>query len=243
MGHGYLQQPAARNVLRGTDYCLNNGGAWAAFGSGMDRRTPCGDAPGQDRFLVRGEEGYAGVAGTYASGGTLTAKVQLTANHLGRWGLALCPSENETVQCFDAHPLLQTGTGQRWVGVAGGQMSFGANFALPHVPPGAYTLQWTYWTANSCRYPGMQPPFTQSDLPVCFQSGAVPEVFENCADLVITGGVSPKPKPEPKPEPKPTPKPPKKPLPFTPPGLEGCVRGAGWYRPGLGRKCLRVPGY
>lgn len=180
-GHGYLAHPAARNVQLNSDYCpacLNAGGTWTVFADGLPgRHGVCGDAwngPKKHERFVR-------TADTYRRGGTLHARVVLTANHAGRWGLKLCPAATATQACFDAHPLRRT-NGKRFVRVKGGRDAYEAAFRLPRgVTCTRCVLQWTYETANSCNLSG-SPHIT--GVPACRDSTNW-ERFWNCADIAI----------------------------------------------------------
>lgn len=212
--HGTLENPRARNVIRNTDYCphcLNNGGAWETFGGGKDRRTPCGDPPGSARFLRDGDQGFAGFAQTLAPGDAMPVRVELTTNHLGKMTFALCPSARESTECFDSHVL-------KTIGVPDGVLSFESSVIIPrNVEAGPHTLRWQYWTANSCTYRDLAREYTNPNVPVCFENGAVPEIFTNCADVQIA----------PIAESSPT------------TTLKPCLFGDKWFRPGRGKRCIK----
>lgn len=184
-GHGYLADPAARNVQRNSDYCpqcLNGGGTWAVYRSGLPGRYGvCGDA--YDGPMPH-QRGPYRVAETYRAGGTLRARVVLTANHLGRWGLKLCPDPDRVSQgCFNAHVLRRSDGKGPWTRVPASKTSFVTSYDLP---PGLRcercVLQWTYETGNSCNLPG-SPRI--AGVSSCRKSTNW-ERFWNCADIKIS---------------------------------------------------------
>ena len=181
-GHGFLERPAARNVQLNSGYCpscLNAGGTSTVYAAGLPGRYGvCGDpwnGPKPHERFVR-------VAGTYRRGGTVRARTVLTANHLGRWGLKLCPFPRATQACFDAHPLLRT-NGKPFVRVTAARHAYEATFRLPRgLTCSRCVLQWTYETANSCNLPGS--PWIPG-VSRCRES-ANWERFWNCADIEVT---------------------------------------------------------
>lgn len=180
-GHGYLAEPASRNLVRNSDYCpacLNGGGTWQVYASGLPGRYGvCGD-PYRG---PRPHETPGRAVQTYRAGQAIKVRVQLTANHLGRWGLKLCPSSKPTQSCFNRLPLKRT-DGKRYTNVPGGRTAFTAVYRLPKgLKCSKCTLQWTYETANSCNLPG-SPRI--GGLPSCQQSPNW-ERFWNCADVRI----------------------------------------------------------
>lgn len=183
-GHGYLAQPAARNVQRNSDYCpqcLNGGGTWTVFSAGLPGRYGvCGDAWNGPKPHERGP---FRVAGTYRAGGTLRARVVLTANHRGRWGLKLCPSRTGKQSCFDAHVLKRADGKGPWTQVPANQNSFTVSYRLPRgLKCRQCVLQWTYETGNSCNLSGGSGSIT--GVSRCTQSTNW-ERFWNCADIAI----------------------------------------------------------
>lgn len=180
-GHGYLAQPASRNLVRNSDYCpacLNGGGTWQVYASGLPGRYGvCGDAyKGPRPHEIPGR-----AVQTYRSGQSIKVRVELTANHMGRWGLKLCPSSTPTQSCFNRLPLKRT-DGKRYTNVPSSRNTFTATYRLPKgVTCSKCTLQWTYETANSCNLPG-SPRI--AGLPACQRSPNW-ERFWNCADIRI----------------------------------------------------------
>lgn len=193
-GHGFLASPAARNVQHNSDYCpqcLNGNGPWTVFAGGRKRYGVCGDPWNGARNHEAGGR-YATpprVAAVYRAGQVFTARVTLTANHLGRWSLGLCrlPSARmspaseraaTTQRCFK---LLQRADGRGpYTPVPGGAYSFAVRYRLPRgVRCKRCVMQWYYETANSCTIPG-----TPGNMPSCATS-RVQELFWNCADVAI----------------------------------------------------------
>lgn len=182
--HGYLAYPAARNVQRNTGYCpscLNAGGTDAVFAKGLPGRWGvCGDPYDSSRPH---EKGPFKIAGTYKSGGTLDAKVTLTANHEGRWSLRLCTDPTKVTQrCFDKILLRRADGRGPFTPVPGEAYDFRVRYRLPKVRCARCVLQWTYETGNSCNPPGIAAP--KAWLPSCAAS-TDGEQFWNCADIAI----------------------------------------------------------
>lgn len=187
--HGFLAQPAARNVQHDSNYCaacLNAGGPATVFAQGLPgRHGVCGDAWNAPKDHEAGGK-YATptrLAGTYLAGGTLKARVTLTANHGGRWSLRLCPAATRATQrCFDAMLLRRADGRGAYTPVPTDASDFSVTYALPRgVRCRHCVLQWTYETGNSCTPPGMTPV---RGLPSCAASTAG-EQFWNCADIRI----------------------------------------------------------
>ncbi len=183
--HGYLATPAARNVLRNSDYCpqcLNAGGPSVVYAHGQPGKWgACGDPWNGPRPH---EKGPYKITGAYKSGGTVDARVVLTANHLGRWSLRLCTNPGDTSQrCFDKNLLRRADGKGPFVQVPGEAYDFKTKFVLPKVRCSRCVLQWTYETGNSCNPPGTQKP--TAGLPSCDKSTRG-ERFWNCADISIS---------------------------------------------------------
>lgn len=186
--HGYLAHPAARNVQHNSDYCpscLNAGGPAVVYSHGLPgRHGLCGDPWNRPKHHEAGGK-YATptkIAGIYDSGGTLEAKVILTANHGGRWSLRLCPTpERLTQRCFDRFLLRRADGKGPFTPVPGEASVFHARYKLPRgVKCKTCVLQWTYETGNSCNPRGMK----RHGLPSCDHS-TDGEQFWNCADISI----------------------------------------------------------
>lgn len=184
LAHGYLAQPAARNVQHNSDWCpqcLNGGGV-------------CGDpSDGPRNHEAFGKYATQRLAATYASGGTLRARVVITANHLGRWGLRLCALDDDSPaaerralpDCFER--LKRADGGGTWVYLSSSASESSATFRLPKgVRCKRCVLQWRYQTGNSCTPRGTPPRHANPHLQECGTPGApVMERFTNCADVRI----------------------------------------------------------
>lgn len=195
--HGYLAQPAARNVQRNSDYCphcLNGGGPWLVYASGRPgRHGLCGDPWNGPKHHEAGGK-YATpprVAAVYRAGQTFRARVKLTANHKGRWSLRLCPvpgggsasAERRalTQKCLDAHLLRRADGKGPFTRVPENRSDFVVKYRLPRgLRCKRCVMQWTYETGNSCNPPGIRG----SGLPSCAVS-TNGERFWNCADVSI----------------------------------------------------------
>lgn len=199
-GHGYLAGPAARNVQRNTDWCpqcLNAGGPWTVYARGRPARYGvCGDPWNAARRHEAGGSKATPprLAATYRAGQTFVAKVVLTANHLGRWSLRLCPvprgasaaAERAAVTqaCFDKHLLRRADGRGAFTPVPGGASTFAVKYVLPKgLRCERCVMQWTYETGNSCNPPGIAAP--QPGMESCATS-TNGEGFWNCADVRIT---------------------------------------------------------
>jgi len=189
--HGFLADPAARNVQHNSDYCpscLNAGGPGVVFAHGRHARYGvCGDPWNRPKHHEEGGK-YATpprVAGRYRAGGTLDAKVILTANHGGRWSLRLCPNPKRVTQrCFDRFLLRRADGRGPFTPVPGETSVFRVTYRLPKgVRCERCVLQWHYETGNSCNPPGI--PGAVRGLPRCDRSTAG-EAFWNCADIRIS---------------------------------------------------------
>lgn len=182
--HGYLAKPAARNVQHLSDYCPQ-----CLNGPGM-----CGDLPGQPRHEAFGK--YASppdVAETYEAGGMLRARVVITANHRGRWGLKLCalpdtsPRTERAAMPGCLKRLKRTGGKGSYVYLWPSASVSTAAFRLPRgVTCERCVLQWLWETGNSCTPPGTPAKYANGALQTCGSASAPPgETFTNCADIRI----------------------------------------------------------
>lgn len=168
--HGYLAQPAARNVMRNSDYCPH-----CLTGPGV-----CGDPRG-----VHTHEKEGRVAAKYRKGQVIKAHVVITANHGGRWSLGLCASTREKASCFKK--LRRADGGGVYVYLPASASSSSAKF---HLPKGLAcrrcVLRWLYETGNSCTPRGTPPKYANPHVQVCGTRGAPRmETFTNCADVSI----------------------------------------------------------
>lgn len=197
--HGYLASPAARNVQHNSDWCpqcLNAGGPWTVYAKGHPARYGvCGDPWKGPRDHEAGGRHATPprLAATYAAGQTFVARVRLTANHLGRWSLRLCPVPDGaspaaeraavTQKCFDKHLLKRADGKGPYTPVPGGASDFAVKYRLPAgLRCRRCVVQWTYETGNSCNPPGIPNP--QRGMESCATS-TNGEAFWNCADVRI----------------------------------------------------------
>lgn len=182
--HGYLAEPSARNVQHNSDYCPQ-----CLSGPGV-----CGDPRGQLSHEPFGK--YASppiIAAKYPAGGTLKAKMVITANHQGRWYLELCPLKNTSPKsersairngCLEKLRLAN-GKGQ-YVYISSSASTSSGTFQLPKgVTCGRCVLRWVWETSNTCNPKGMPKEYSNQYVGVCRrpQDG---EQFRNCADIQIT---------------------------------------------------------
>lgn len=196
--HGFMEQPAARNVQHNSDWCahcLNAGGADTVWSSGGKiRYGVCGDAWNGPKHHEAGGK-FASppkIAGRYKTGKTMTVRVVLTANHVGRWSLRLCPLADpspraETRQLTDAClKAVQRADGSGpYTYVPANVSTFVVKYRLPKgVSCKRCVLQWLYETGYTCRPPGTPARYVGSNVPACGPS-AKGEIFVNCADIAI----------------------------------------------------------
>lgn len=186
--HGFLALPRARNVQHNSDWCPGC----------LNGARVCGDPdegrPGPHEAFGK----YASpprIAARYPSGGTIAVRVRLTANHMGRWSLRLCPLPDPspagerralTQRCLDRWLLRRADGGGPFTPVPGHLYDFHVRYRLPRgLTCRRCVLQWTYETGNSCRPPGLPgAAFAGSNLETCgrWMRG---ERFVNCADISV----------------------------------------------------------
>lgn len=201
--HGYLEHPAARNVVHNSDYCphcLNAGGAreTAERGWGL-----CGDrAAGARDHEAFGKYGPDGrVRASWRAGDVVVVRVRLTTNHLGKMRFYLCPLPGDgslgterrvlSERCFRDHALRVVGGSRRnrLVVVTGGVYEFAVRLRLPRgLTCRRCVLRWFYRTGNSCTPAGVPAELANPHLDRCKQYPDTPpaEVFLNCADVRIS---------------------------------------------------------
>jgi hypothetical protein len=132
--HGFMAEPAARNVVHNSDYCPHcwssggpgltyaGGRKWTASGSKMwdpkknAAHGVCGDPhTGPLNHEAGGKFATKKITGTYARGQTITLRVKITAPHGGRFIFGICPVPDGasdaaeraavTQQCMDRNRL------------------------------------------------------------------------------------------------------------------------------------------
>lgn len=163
-GHGYLAYPVSRNVISSNycPQCFNGPGA-------------CGDPRGEHSHEKPGRP-----TATLKRGGTLRARVVITANHLGRWSLALCPTTAP-----GCSRLLRRADGAgAYVYLPGSASSSTATFRIPRRAPARGVLRWRYETGNTCTPRGTPRRFANPSLATCVPSSPQ-EIFSGCADVKL----------------------------------------------------------
>lgn len=173
MCHGYLAMPAARNVQHNSDYCPHC----------LNGPEVCGDPAGQHHHETGGKYGTSRTVRAYASGGLLKARVVITANHVGRWSLSLCPKRIPTKKCFKRLKLAD-GKGS-YVYLSHSAHSSSATFRIPRgTKCKQCVVRWLYETGNSCTPRGTPRRYANPGLGMCgvWMNG---ETFANCADVRI----------------------------------------------------------
>ena len=205
MGHGFLAQPRARNVVFNSNYCphcLNAGGSGATAGGAHGI---CGDAADGERSHEEGGKFFSDQPqATFRKGGDAEFKVQISANHHGRFLFRICEytgSEKAalTEACLDEH-VLRMSDGEQNPGQA-------FWYTGPNDPPQEYTmryklpkdltcdgittkcvLQWYWQTSNSCVLQDPDPPaeyLPESNMSKCGPGNTKGEAFWNCAQIRI----------------------------------------------------------
>jgi len=222
--HGSLIQPRPRNTYFFNDPTARVYDTNAGNGLGPQPFRPvgqpgvCGD-PFQGLSTNMAGTTYP-ISATYTSGQTVEFRVNLRVNHGGVYRFRLCNRRTNLDQaCFNALPLVRADNGQREYYILTGR--FDANVPVNEVAvlqyrlpagfacPNGCTIQWEYMTYNSCiencnrqfcswyadklnRIPGVN----SGPLATCYTPGApAPEIFYNCADVVIQGTSTPRPPP------------------------------------------------
>lgn len=196
--HGFMELPAARNVQHNSDYCpqcLNAGGPSTVWKVGdRARYGVCGDPWNGPKHHEAGGK-YASpprIAGRYTQGKTITVRVTLTANHLGRWSVRLCPlastspsaEKRQLASGCLKHLRRADGSGP-FTYVPGDESVFQVQYRLPRgVACKRCVLQWLYETGYTCRPPGTPDQYAGTNVGTC-GAGAQGEIFVNCADITI----------------------------------------------------------
>lgn len=200
--HGFLADPAARNVQHNSNWCpscLNAGGVDSVYSSGKQRFGLCGDP----WLGPRHHEAYGkfatptSIARRYKKNQRVTVRVELTANHMGRWSVRLCPlsrpsqgaERRELSQaCLNAHLMHRAdGTGP-YTYVPSHEYLFSVEYRLPpNLTCRRCVMQWIYETGNTCAPKYAPREFVGTNLNTCGTPGAgAQELFVNCADVSVT---------------------------------------------------------
>ncbi|KAG7209132.1 hypothetical protein KM043_015276 [Ampulex compressa] len=196
-GHGRLMNPPARNSMwrfgfpnpvNYNDNELYCGGYSVQWGQNNGQCGVCGDAYHlkQPRPHEAGGQYARGmIVRHYTVGQTIDVEVELTANHLGRFELHLCPNNNPnteaTQDCFDRYPLYVAGTRDVRFEIPNDtekKAVFRYKVSLPpYVTCSQCVIQWNYYTGNMW---GTCPNGTEA------VGCGMPETFRNCADVSIS---------------------------------------------------------
>ncbi|XP_023029101.1 uncharacterized protein [Leptinotarsa decemlineata] len=205
LGHGRLMDPPARNAMwrfgfhtpiNYNDNELFCGGFAVQWQQNKGKCGVCGDPHHVEdpRPHEAGGQFAKGVTSRhYSVGQIIDIEIELTANHLGRFELLLCPNNNPaqeaTQECFDQHPLYLVNTKDVFFQIPDdGRKKAVFNYQVqlpPYVTCTQCVMQWTYYTGNQW---GTCPNGTEAQG--CGES----ETFRNCADIAIhssTGGAVP----------------------------------------------------
>ncbi|XP_035908651.1 uncharacterized protein LOC118510647 [Anopheles stephensi] len=204
-GHGRMMEPPARNAMwrfgfpnpvNYNDNELFCGGYAVQWEQNQGNCGVCGDAyhlRSPRPHEAGGEYGKGIVSRRYVAGQEVEVEIELTANHMGRFELYLCPNNNPqaeaTQECFDRYPLYLAGTREVRFFIPPESKKkdvFRYRVQLPlYVSCTQCVLQWTYFTGNMW---GRCDNGTES------VGCGRPETFRNCADISIvsnTGGGRP----------------------------------------------------
>lgn len=210
MGHGFLAEPKARNVVHNSNYCshcLAAGGPGVTFAGG--RKWPnslhgvCGDPHNAPRdHEAGGKFASKVITGKYKQGQTISIKITVTAPHAGRFSFGICPVPDGgsdaderravTQACLDKNALINAADGTKywWLGRQGSG-SYTMQFTLPAgVSCTRCVLQWHWESGNSCTIPGTPAqhiPSVGQNMVACDQTGVMEE-FWNCADVSVAPG-------------------------------------------------------
>lgn len=140
-----------------------------------------------------GEYAKGTIVRHYTVGQDIDVEIELTANHLGRFEMYLCPNNNPrnvaTQECFDRYPLYISGTRDVRFEIpedSERKAIFRYKVTLPaYVTCTQCVIQWNYYTGNMW---GTCENGTEAN------GCGRPETFRNCADVSIitsTAGVPP----------------------------------------------------
>ncbi|XP_044734433.1 uncharacterized protein LOC123296832 [Chrysoperla carnea] len=205
LGHGRLMDPPARNSMwrfgfptpvNYNDNELFCGGYAVQWEQNGGQCGICGDPYHLEEPRPHEAGGLYGkgiIGRHYSVGQEIDVEVELTANHLGRFEINLCPNNNPrqeaTQECFDRYPLFISGTREnRYLIPMDSKKKDVFRYKVrlpPYVTCSQCVLQWTYYTGNQW---GMCSNGTEAVG--CGRA----ETFRNCADITIvtsTGGALP----------------------------------------------------
>ncbi|KAL7645366.1 UNVERIFIED_CONTAM: hypothetical protein RMT77_003752 [Armadillidium vulgare] len=197
-GHGRLMDPPSRNAMwregyrnppdyndselfcGGLEVQVENGGKCGVCGDNYADPTPRAHEDG-------GKYGRGIITREYKVGDQAFISVEITANHLGRMEIRICPREStETVltqECLDSYPLNIVGEDTYQYSLE--DKPYPGNFTwYVELPPSMTcsncVIQWTYVGANNW---GTCDNGTEG-------MGCGPqETFKNCADVSISASV------------------------------------------------------
>lgn len=173
--HGYMVEPAARNVVHNSDYCPQC----------LNGPEVCGDLRGRHEH-EKGHTYDTPPTRTLRAGSPFYAHIVITANHQGRWGLWLCAAGKDTKKCF-TQLKLSNKKSTKYVYVQANQSKSKGAFQLPRgVTCERCTLRWHWQTGNSCTPKGTPRRFANPHLETCGTEHSPPmETFTNCATIQI----------------------------------------------------------
>ncbi|GLV35907.1 uncharacterized protein CBL_09875 [Carabus blaptoides fortunei] len=204
-GHGRLMDPPARNSMwrfgfpnpvNYNDNELFCGGYAVQWDQNGGKCGLCGDPYHVEEprpHEAGGQYAKGIIARRYSVGQEIEVEIELTANHLGRFAISICPNNNPaqeaTQECFDRFPLFVSDSRDAHFIIpedSSKKEVFRYKVVLPaYITCSQCVLQWTYYTGNMW---GMCANGTEAQG--CGRS----ETFKNCADISIvtsTGGSIP----------------------------------------------------
>eukprot|EP01134_Creolimax_fragrantissima_P006518 CFRG6518T1 len=197
-GHGYMSDPAARNVPgNGDRQSLAAGGPNTVYREGQYRHGLCGDKWNSEPQKWNVPKG---IQATYTQGDSIDIEIVVTAHHGGWFDFQVCDSPDITEECFARNPLRRAVCGgnckiwwkplgpsevNSWVVthnggyhyhvIPGGTVTFKSRFKLPgSVKCSHCVLRWHWFTTNSC------PASNDNE-----DNSKMSEEFWNCADVRI----------------------------------------------------------
>ncbi|RWS25011.1 uncharacterized protein B4U80_11510, partial [Leptotrombidium deliense] len=164
--HGRLIDPPSRSTAWrygfGTppnynDHELFCGGYAVQWGQNGGKCGVCGDPYNGERKNELPNGIYARslkVTRNYQSGGVITAKVQLTANHGGYFQFKICPATTMSVEvtqgCLDSNTLQVVSGGDKYYLPNRNSQTFDVQLRLPNgMSCNRCVFQWTYTAGNN----------------------------------------------------------------------------------------------